>query len=160
MDTIKTAGDFTGLPVIRDYDPNFAWIRVPWEWIETLPKVDKQEVMMRKKIVRIEGNASNRMIRVNGETLNPGISQKVINHSPDGFNWGYGGSGPAQTSLAILLHLTDPETAMKRYQGFKWDIISTLPAGQDFCIELDIKAWLNNGVKNYKNVKIDTGGRE
>jgi hypothetical protein len=26
----------------------------------------------------------------------------LFNHSPDGFQWGYSGSGPAQTSLAIL----------------------------------------------------------
>lgn len=27
---------------------------------------------------------------------------EVRNHSPDGFEWGYGGSGPAQLSLAML----------------------------------------------------------
>jgi len=27
---------------------------------------------------------------------------RVRNHSPDGFEWGYGGSGPAQLALAIL----------------------------------------------------------
>ncbi len=26
----------------------------------------------------------------------------LANHSPDGFSWGYGGSGPAQLALAIL----------------------------------------------------------
>jgi hypothetical protein len=28
--------------------------------------------------------------------------QDIRNHSPDGFNWGYGGSGPSQLALAIL----------------------------------------------------------
>lgn len=33
----------------------------------------------------------------------------VRNHSPDGFNWGYGGSGPSQLALAILIdHLPTP----------------------------------------------------
>ena len=27
---------------------------------------------------------------------------EIINHSPDGFNWGYQGSGPAQLALALL----------------------------------------------------------
>lgn len=34
--------------------------------------------------------------------LNERPSQKLWNHSPTGFEWGYGGSGPAQLALAIL----------------------------------------------------------
>lgn len=29
------------------------------------------------------------------------------NHSPTGFNWGYGGSGPAETALSILVDFFD-----------------------------------------------------
>ena len=47
--------------------------------------------------------------------------------SPSGFNWGYGGSGPAQLALAILLRATDHETAVAYYQAFKWDVIAKLP---------------------------------
>jgi len=33
----------------------------------------------------------------------------LFNHSPDGFEWSYSGSGPAQTALAILAsHLQEP----------------------------------------------------
>jgi len=35
--------------------------------------------------------------------LDPKPSQMLYNHSPDGFEWGYAGSGPAQLALAILL---------------------------------------------------------
>jgi hypothetical protein len=35
--------------------------------------------------------------------LSPEPSQAVRNHSPEGFSWGYGGSGPAQLALAILM---------------------------------------------------------
>src|SRR5204863_5783137 len=42
-------------------------------------------------------------VTMDGALLRPGRSQRVINHSPDGFAWGYGGSGPAQLALAILL---------------------------------------------------------
>ncbi|MCI0534446.1 MAG: DUF6166 domain-containing protein [Verrucomicrobiales bacterium] len=42
-------------------------------------------------------------------------------HSPTGFAWGYGGSGPAQLALALLVHATgDSETALLHYQAFKW----------------------------------------
>ena len=57
--------------------------------------------------------------------LSPEPSQKLCNHSPDGFNWGYGGSGLAQTSLALLLDATtDPEMALAYYQQFKWDKVA------------------------------------
>lgn len=69
-------------------------------------------------------------------------SLKVCNHSPTGFNWGYGGSGPAQTALAILLDLTgDAEKALKHYQAFKWEFVSGW--GDRFSIsETAIRAWL------------------
>lgn len=54
--------------------------------------------------------------------------QDVINHSPTGISWGYGGSGPAQCALAILLdYLGDEETARSQYQHFKFRVIAGLP---------------------------------
>jgi hypothetical protein len=53
------------------------------------------------------------------------------NHSPTGFQWGYGGSGPAQLALAILAdHLGNDEEALFLYQDFKWKVISKLPGEQ------------------------------
>lgn len=49
------------------------------------------------------------------------------NHSPDGFNWGYGGGGPAQLALAILADaLGDDERAQCIYQDFKFKVIGRL----------------------------------
>lgn len=57
--------------------------------------------------------------------LSPGPSQTLYIHSPDGFQWGYSGSGPAQLSLALLLDATtDPETALTYHQQFKWEFVS------------------------------------
>ena len=57
--------------------------------------------------------------------LSPGSSQKLRNHSPDGFQWSYCGSGPAQLALALLLDVTsDPEMAMAHYQDFKFDKVA------------------------------------
>lgn len=50
---------------------------------------------------------SDRSIFVDGFQLYPKHSQDVYNHSPDGFNWGYHGSGCAQAALGILLHFTN-----------------------------------------------------
>lgn len=58
-------------------------------------------------------------------------SQTLWNHSPTGFEWGYGGSGPAQLALAILLDFSgDEELAIKGHQAFKQQIIAELPQGQ------------------------------
>lgn len=52
-------------------------------------------------------------------------SQRIRNHSPEGFNWGYYGSGPAQLALAILLDATDSIRLAKRcYQQFKTRFVS------------------------------------
>jgi hypothetical protein len=60
--------------------------------------------------------------------LNPKPSQALRNHSPDGFEWGYAGSGPAQLALAMLLDYTgDAATAMRHYQTFKAEFIAGLP---------------------------------
>ena len=58
--------------------------------------------------------------------LSPHPSQKLWNHSPDGFQWGYGGSGPAQLALALLLDATDdPDIAQTFHQQFKWDKVAS-----------------------------------
>jgi hypothetical protein len=67
----------------------------------------------------------------------------VWNHSPDGFNWGYGGSGPSQLALAVLLELVPEEQAIKAYQDFKRDIISHLPQ-DDFSETINIDKYMSN----------------
>lgn len=77
-----------------------------------------------------------------GRRLDPGPSQKIRNHSPDGFAWGYSGSGPAQLALAILLAAgLDKETAQQHYQKFKAEFIAPLDQ-ETFQLEVDVKAWV------------------
>lgn len=52
----------------------------------------------------------------------------LFNHSPTGFEWGYGGSGPAQLALAILADaLSDDERAISLHQKFKFKVVGVLP---------------------------------
>ena len=53
-----------------------------------------------------------------GEPLSPAPSQTIWNHSPDGFEWGYGGSGPAQLALGLLLDATGDERLAERLHNF------------------------------------------
>ena len=75
--------------------------------------------------------------------LSPGPSLALINHSPTGFEYGYGGSGPAQLSLAILFDfLGDGKKAIELYQDFKWDFIASAPREGFKITEFEIKHWL------------------
>ncbi len=50
-------------------------------------------------------------------------------HSPAGFEWGYGGSGPAQLALALAADvLGDDEAALGVYQRLKFRTVGELPA--------------------------------
>jgi len=63
----------------------------------------------------------------NGEVtpLSPDRSREVLDHSPTGYQWGYSGSGPSQTALALLLDATgDPDIAVGFHQDFKQDHVS------------------------------------
>jgi len=60
--------------------------------------------------------------------LNPRLD--LWEHSPDGVNWGYNGSGPAQLSLALLADATgDDQQAARLYQKFKFRVVSRLMDG-------------------------------
>jgi hypothetical protein len=77
---------------------------------------------------RYEGrrNGTAADVTVDGQPLNPRLD--LWNHSPTGFEWGYGGSGPAQLALAILAdHFGDDEQAFNFHHRFKWAVIAELP---------------------------------
>ncbi|MGD8718380.1 MAG: DUF6166 domain-containing protein [Candidatus Zixiibacteriota bacterium] len=71
----------------------------------------------------------------------------VERHSPDGFCWGYGGSGPADLALSILAYATGLGEKMKDqpgfYQDFKRDVVAALPGGSAWALPSAlITAWL------------------
>ncbi len=78
----------------------------------------------------------------------------VALHSPTGFEWGYGGSGPADLALSILAdHLGENPSrrdldagrsrAWQLHQEFKWAFIAPLERKSDWVIlGSEIEAWL------------------
>lgn len=70
--------------------------------------------------------------------LNPRLDLR--NHSPTGFAWGYGGSGPAQLALAILADLLGDGIALTCYQLFKFDVIANLDR-EWHLTETEIRQW-------------------
>lgn len=68
-----------------------------------------------------------------GAPLNPRFDLR--RHSPDGFNWGYGGSGPAQLALALCADvLNDDERARNVYQQFKFQVVAALDPDADWTL--------------------------
>lgn len=49
----------------------------------------------------------------------------LANHSPTGFEWGYGGSGPSQLALAMLAAAVGDDRALELYQEFKHSFVSS-----------------------------------
>jgi len=72
----------------------------------------------------------------------------IVRHSSD-FNWGYGGSGPADTALSILTDCLGREQANTLYQFFKWAFVAGW--GNEFSItEKEIKDWTEEQLKQPK----------
>lgn len=70
-------------------------------------------------------------------------------HSPDGFNWGYGGSGPADLAYAILLDClrrtcstqVAKAAANDLYQRFKAQTVANLPDSFEVDAE-SVERWI------------------
>jgi uncharacterized protein DUF6166 len=93
---------------------------------------------------RYEGRREGRAVTVtvDGRPLNPRLD--LWNHSPTGFEWGYGGSGPAQLALAILAdHLGNNRQALDFHHRFKWAVIAELPGRGWRLTSLEIDAVLH-----------------
>lgn len=84
----------------------------------------------------------------------------VKEHSPDGFEWGYGGSGPADLALNIVevvLRQTGYDgpitkimwngdqcfsAAYQMHQEFKWEFITSMPEEGGSIPMRDIREWI------------------
>lgn len=83
------------------------------------------------------------IITVDGREIRLSESLKVFPHSPTGFNVGYGGSGPAQAALGILLAVThDKVISVRLHQDFKWEYIAPLDQHKNFAFEMDVMGWV------------------
>ena len=70
-------------------------------------------------------------------------SSQVVDHNPTGFQWGYGGSGPAQLAAAILYEITDnPELTRTYYQLFKFDHVAKWDGVTFEISEDEVRTWL------------------
>lgn len=77
------------------------------------------------------------------------VPHASVYHSPDGFEFGYGGSGPADLALNILLRFTPfYSVAWQHHQDFKWQFIATMPEQGGTIPAATIRAWLEARTKS------------
>lgn len=88
--------------------------------------------------IKLKGQWDDQRIWLNGKEIFPNKSFKHRIHSPDGFAWGYAGSGPSQLALAICLELYDQRKALSEYMNFKFKYLTFLPQA-DFETEIKIQ---------------------
>jgi hypothetical protein len=82
--------------------------------------------------------------------LNP--SKVIHDYGADTVEWGYFGSGPSQTSLAILYDITgDADLAFKYHQDFKYEYIAQFDQNSFILLETQVLAWL----EEYRKFKED-----
>lgn len=93
---------------------------------------------MPKAYAGIRSKASNRLrvIRLHVGSPLP-LCLNEVNHSPDGFECGYGGSGPAQLAYALLRDYIGPDRALELYHAFKWTVIAGLPTDRPWTLTAD-----------------------
>jgi len=72
------------------------------------------------------------------------IPHAIVKHSPDGMEWGYGGSGPADFAINILRLFLDDAAATdpRLYQEFKAVFVAAIPKEGGVIAGADIKAWI------------------
>lgn len=118
---------------------------------------------------KVDGNGKTRVnvLFENAPGCRLPLRLDLWNHSPTGFNWGYGGSGPAQLALAILaFHFNNnkdfaEETCVAKkikypnyyntvgdglavllHQQFKFAVIAHLDQGKDWVLTTrQIRDW-------------------
>lgn len=67
-----------------------------------------------------------------------------VRHSPDGFNWGYGGSGAMETARCILYDHLGHDPATELYRRFCQDVIAVLPTEGFTLLPEQIELWRKN----------------
>jgi len=78
-------------------------------------------------------------VTVNGKPL-----KHRVRHSPTGFEFGYGGSGPADLALSILWNFLGKEPSRILYMDFKTRFVARWKDKWEITSE-EIQSWIDSG---------------
>lgn len=87
------------------------------------------------------GNCTVRIVE-DGDARELPLRLDIANHSPTGFEWGYGGSGPAQLAIALIADAMGGSRAdvLRLHQRFKWAVVGRLPRTGFHLTEMEVIA--------------------
>lgn len=71
------------------------------------------------------------------------MARRLVYHSPTGFEWGYGGSGPSDLALNILALVVSPKEAMRFHHDFKFWKVARIPRDGGRISLLEVRVWLD-----------------
>jgi hypothetical protein len=110
---------------------------------------------------RDDNGSAQVIILHNGVTALP-LRLDLDNHSPTGFEWGYGGSGPAQLALALLADRLpdDGDLAYQLHQHFKWAVVCQFPKSGWIIDAYEIDQWIYSRLDKYELVPVSTDSDE
>jgi len=100
------------------------------------------------KAEKIEGWNKDIICSRDENGIHTNVPQRIIYHSPDEFEWGYGGSGPSDFALNILSIFLGQELAERYHQDFKWKFIAPMPPEGGTIKQDDILKWIEEQTKN------------
>ncbi|MEZ4961985.1 MAG: hypothetical protein R2830_19310 [Saprospiraceae bacterium] len=93
-------------------------------------------------------HGGNAKVWLNGKQLNLQASLKYCSKSPTGFNWGYGGSGPAQLAHEICRQIYGLKIARQVFQGFKHRYLANIQ-DDGFDLTLDLSDFNRDYVRPF-----------
>lgn len=64
-------------------------------------------------------NMQTAMLKHSASGIRSNVPRTIYKHSPTGYNFGYGGSGPADFALNVCMQLVHADAAYDHYQEFK-----------------------------------------
>ena len=141
--------------IVLDTAPVLASPEVVADWVVDRARAIGLASVERHADVLIEGVLC---WRASDGTARSSIPQRHVHYAPKGFDWGFGGSGPADLALNVLARflplaadatgvgLRDgssvSEAAWALHQAFKYDLIATLPRAGGHITAKTIRAWI------------------
>lgn len=70
------------------------------------------------------------------------LEQRIVYHSPTGMEFGYGGSGPADTAINVLALVVDTREAVRLHHAFKDEFIAHVPREGGELRLSEVRAWV------------------
>ena len=103
---------------------------------------DRIGIPVRPEYEAITGDAEDVVLWRTAEGVARASVPHAARHSPTGIEWGYGGSGPADLALSVLLALADERAADALYQRFKHEVVARVPETGGVLRAADVRAWV------------------